>query len=264
MHGLHLLCSHPSCRSVGVKFRYCYYCKKPVTKQNFRSRHLHADLAEKEKNKASEPQPMMPLLPANATDSMCLPVCTSAPPSPPLALQQASNATLFAGSSESTVSPKSNLQSLIDAANANQKRQREESMMTPQQREWAALLTERPSNMMLIPGWLSKVITTSARTGSHPPSTVSLSTSPLDKESRWNKLLLERPDEAEDDGQVNAWLVRVLEVSAPNRCKSPTSVDSYEGLSQRLHSPSSLLDGNLQTTFLQGAVEEPATKKRKI
>ena len=38
------MCSHPTCRSAGVKFRYCLYCKKPVTKQNFRSRHLHADL----------------------------------------------------------------------------------------------------------------------------------------------------------------------------------------------------------------------------
>lgn len=43
-HGQHLLCSHSVCRSAGVKFRYCFYCKKPVTKQNFRSRHLHANL----------------------------------------------------------------------------------------------------------------------------------------------------------------------------------------------------------------------------
>ena len=27
-----------------MKFRYCFFCKKPVTKQNFRSRHLHANL----------------------------------------------------------------------------------------------------------------------------------------------------------------------------------------------------------------------------
>lgn len=44
-HGQHLYCSHPVCRAAGVKFRYCLYCKKPVTKQNFRSRHLHADVA---------------------------------------------------------------------------------------------------------------------------------------------------------------------------------------------------------------------------
>jgi hypothetical protein len=32
-----------------VKFRYCGCCKKPVTKQNFRSRHLHADILKEAK-----------------------------------------------------------------------------------------------------------------------------------------------------------------------------------------------------------------------
>lgn len=50
-HGQHLLCSHSVCRAAGVKFRYCFYCKKPVTKQNFRSRHLHANLDPKNKKK---------------------------------------------------------------------------------------------------------------------------------------------------------------------------------------------------------------------
>lgn len=50
-HGQHLLCSHSVCRAAGVKFRYCAYCKKPVTKQNFRSRHLHADLDPNSKDK---------------------------------------------------------------------------------------------------------------------------------------------------------------------------------------------------------------------
>jgi len=50
-HGQHLLCSHIVCRAAGVKFRYCFYCKKPVTKQNFRSRHLHANLDPNHKKK---------------------------------------------------------------------------------------------------------------------------------------------------------------------------------------------------------------------
>jgi len=50
-HGQHLLCSHSVCRAAGVKFRYCFYCKKPVTKQNFRSRHLHANLDPNNKKK---------------------------------------------------------------------------------------------------------------------------------------------------------------------------------------------------------------------
>jgi len=50
-HGQHLLCSHSVCRAAGVKFRYCFHCKKPVTKQNFRSRHLHASLDPNNKKK---------------------------------------------------------------------------------------------------------------------------------------------------------------------------------------------------------------------
>eukprot|EP00526_Cylindrotheca_closterium_P018514 CAMPEP_0113610724 /NCGR_PEP_ID=MMETSP0017_2-20120614/5179_1 /TAXON_ID=2856 /ORGANISM="Cylindrotheca closterium" /LENGTH=369 /DNA_ID=CAMNT_0000519631 /DNA_START=323 /DNA_END=1432 /DNA_ORIENTATION=- /assembly_acc=CAM_ASM_000147 len=264
VHGLHLLCSHPACRSVGVKFRYCYYCKKPVTKQNFRSRHLHADLAEKEKQKTTAPQPIMPLLPTtSASGPVCLPVSTSAPPSPPLTLQQPPKATLF-GNCESTISPRSNLQSLIDAANANQKRPREEPVPNTQQRKWAALLTERPTNMMLVPGWLSKVISTSAPKNPRAPSPVPLVTSPLYKESKWNNLLLERPDGTEDGEKVNTWLVKVLEVSAPIRCKSPASLDSYEGLRQRLNSPSSLSGGTLHQPYLASDDAEPIFKKRKI
>ena len=37
-----------------MKFRYCAYCKKPVTKQNFRSRHLHANLDPNNKKKKNE------------------------------------------------------------------------------------------------------------------------------------------------------------------------------------------------------------------
>ncbi|CAJ1958548.1 unnamed protein product [Cylindrotheca closterium] len=268
VHGLHLLCSHPTCRTAGVKFRYCYYCKKPVTKQNFRSRHLHADLAENEKKNTSAPLPIIPLLPASTGGPVCLPASTtSAPPSPPTAQQQ-TKATLF-GNSESTISPRSNLQSLIDAANANKKRPREEPLSNTQQRQWANLLTERPSNMMLTPGWLSKVISTSAPNNPRAPGPFPRATpSPLDQESRWNQLLLERPDGSEDGEKVNTWLVQVLEVSAPTHWKSPASLDSYEGLKQRLNSPSSLSGGNLQQPYLTSddmePNMEPFSKKKKM
>lgn len=256
VHGLHLLCSHPACRAVGVKFRYCYYCKKPVTKQNFRSRHLHADLGAKEKNKSTAPRPMLPLLAASG--SVCLPISTSAPPSPPLTLQEAPKF----GKSDSTNSPRSNLQSLIDAA--NHKRPRDAPFLNTQQRQWATLLMERPSNMVLIPGWLSKVISTSAPKNPGALSPALLATSALDRDSRWNKLLLERPHETEDDGIINAWIVKVLEVSTPIRCKSPASLTSYEGLHQRLNSPSSLSGGNLEQPYLENDVAEPIFKKRKM
>ncbi|KAL7553091.1 hypothetical protein ACHAWF_018940 [Thalassiosira exigua] len=43
-HGDELLCSFPSCRSAGAKFRYCLHCKVPVAKRNFRNRHKHGNL----------------------------------------------------------------------------------------------------------------------------------------------------------------------------------------------------------------------------
>ena len=40
-HGDELMCTYPSCRNAGVKFRYCLHCKVPVAKRNFRNRHRH-------------------------------------------------------------------------------------------------------------------------------------------------------------------------------------------------------------------------------
>ncbi len=54
-HGQHLYCSHPICRAAGVKFRYCLHCKKPVTKQNFRSRHLHAEFGREKETSRKTP-----------------------------------------------------------------------------------------------------------------------------------------------------------------------------------------------------------------
>jgi len=40
-HGTELLCSYPSCRASGSKFRYCFYCNKAVHKRNFWKEHSH-------------------------------------------------------------------------------------------------------------------------------------------------------------------------------------------------------------------------------
>jgi len=45
-HGTPLKCSYPACRSQGVKFRYCAFCKIPAAKQNFLSRHRHCGNAK--------------------------------------------------------------------------------------------------------------------------------------------------------------------------------------------------------------------------
>lgn len=40
-HGTIVICSHPSCKSSGRKFRYCSVCMIPVAKRNFSKRHGH-------------------------------------------------------------------------------------------------------------------------------------------------------------------------------------------------------------------------------
>ena len=50
-HGDELLCSFPSCRSAGAKFRYCLHCKVPVAKRNFRNRHKHGNIGGLDKKK---------------------------------------------------------------------------------------------------------------------------------------------------------------------------------------------------------------------
>ncbi|KAL7539715.1 hypothetical protein ACHAXR_009529 [Thalassiosira sp. AJA248-18] len=51
-HGDELLCSFPSCRSAGAKFRYCLHCKVPVAKRNFRNRHKHGNMGGLDKKKS--------------------------------------------------------------------------------------------------------------------------------------------------------------------------------------------------------------------
>lgn len=48
-HGEELVCSYPTCRDGGVKFRFCSWCPRvPVAKRNFRQRHDHTDEPEPE------------------------------------------------------------------------------------------------------------------------------------------------------------------------------------------------------------------------
>ena len=59
-HGDELLCSFPSCRSAGAKFRYCLHCKVPVAKRNFRNRHKHGNLGGLDKKKGNLKSPESP------------------------------------------------------------------------------------------------------------------------------------------------------------------------------------------------------------
>ena len=55
-HGDELVCSFPSCRSAGAKFRYCLHCKVPVAKRNFRNRHKHGNICGDKKKALNTPE----------------------------------------------------------------------------------------------------------------------------------------------------------------------------------------------------------------
>lgn len=62
-HGEELICSYTKCRSNGIKFRYCAFCKVPVAKRNFFKKHAHT---EDKKAKTNEAINSAPLAPASA------------------------------------------------------------------------------------------------------------------------------------------------------------------------------------------------------
>jgi hypothetical protein len=43
LHGLELVCSYPSCRNKGIKFKYCFFCDDAISKRCFRPGHNHDD-----------------------------------------------------------------------------------------------------------------------------------------------------------------------------------------------------------------------------
>mmetsp|Transcript_12075 Transcript_12075/g.19048 ORF Transcript_12075/g.19048 Transcript_12075/m.19048 type:complete len:350 (+) Transcript_12075:131-1180(+) len=53
-HGQALRCSHPICRSRGVRFRYCSTCRRPVAKRNFSTRHNHPEASVAEAPQVEE------------------------------------------------------------------------------------------------------------------------------------------------------------------------------------------------------------------
>jgi hypothetical protein len=80
---------------------------------------------------------------------------------------------------------------------------------------WNAVLKERPTDLTLFPLWISKVISLS--------DTRKVDTCPLSKldenltprECKWESLVWERPKGNQDDEEMTAWLVKVLETSSP-------------------------------------------------
>ncbi len=50
VHGAELKCTHVTCMTDGIKFRYCKPCNKAVAKRNFRKRHAHPEFMALQNN----------------------------------------------------------------------------------------------------------------------------------------------------------------------------------------------------------------------
>jgi len=225
-HGQHLLCSHPSCRAAGVKFRYCLYCKKPVTKQNFRSRHLHADLDPNNKNKASNVN--LDRKRASPDPLVCQPV--------PVKLDAGAASVVKNETEEpSTKRIKTSEEHGEDALSSTEKDQEDSCSLDSvgRRRRWMSLLKERPSGLGKIHPWIGEVLSISnpelSISTRDSPVPVGEDSSPLDaiQESRWNTLFDQRPPADAGDAASTKWLIQVLETSCSQQQQQEgkTSVD---------------------------------------
>mmetsp|Transcript_12596 Transcript_12596/g.27843 ORF Transcript_12596/g.27843 Transcript_12596/m.27843 type:complete len:407 (+) Transcript_12596:1172-2392(+) len=127
-HGAELLCSYPSCRNAGVKFRFCTVCQVPVAKRNFRKRHMHAN-GDNAEEKLSDDE---------------VDITAFARPCTPKQLASPGN--------DATASVKRSWSGGV-GSNAEQENER----------EWASLLSQRPStdDNDAMSQWLLKVLTVS-------------------------------------------------------------------------------------------------------
>eukprot|EP00529_Nitzschia_sp_RCC80_P015140 CAMPEP_0113482200 /NCGR_PEP_ID=MMETSP0014_2-20120614/22796_1 /TAXON_ID=2857 /ORGANISM="Nitzschia sp." /LENGTH=699 /DNA_ID=CAMNT_0000375709 /DNA_START=307 /DNA_END=2406 /DNA_ORIENTATION=- /assembly_acc=CAM_ASM_000159 len=226
-HGQHLLCSHPACRSAGVKFRYCYYCKKPVTKQNFRSRHLHADL---DPNKSDGP---------NVTAAITNKVRRSSggpnngptkrrSPNPSLGLpstmcQPCDDSDEHTGTDE-IVRPKKQMRSSIKEEHRQGGDKEEPSRRSvteynvSRRSHWRSLLDRRPSDPSMIHVWIRDVVV-----GSDPKTHFNISDENDGQQDAagfrgdWMELLTQRPTTSGvSDAAFNQWLSNVIRMGRSN------------------------------------------------
>jgi hypothetical protein len=294
-HGMHLLCSYPACRSTGVKFRYCLFCKKPVTKQNFRSRHLHAELdtagvesttssivategcgvvapaaaaTATTKRMIAKKRPAS-LETAEAPSSVVVPASFKVQPQRILDEEDEEDSPIPSAPSTRPMVPKgmttplpaTKLPSVDDALRKIMRRRR-----------WNSLLSERPAGFHNMDGWMSEVIAVSDTSKVFAPSASNLSDggvgakSSVDQLARWGALLAERPVSSAD-GAVTAWLTKVLSTSctsaASKEAEETAVLISHQGLVDAVHPPVRASEGGeLDTTNMAAFIDVHRSAKR--
>mmetsp|Transcript_30829 Transcript_30829/g.72699 ORF Transcript_30829/g.72699 Transcript_30829/m.72699 type:complete len:591 (+) Transcript_30829:139-1911(+) len=247
-HGQHLLCSHAVCRAAGVKFRYCFYCKKPVTKQNFRSRHLHADLdpskkkegekivdsnSKGSKNKSTSDQKKAINASKSNERTIKKTMATSLQEGAIQGLLTNDNkfsitslGTSLMGKCEGKRCCPSEQECLIRPSKIPKLLDSNVEPVCRKRSRWTELLEERPSDdLEAIHSWTGKILSMSnpamgsVNCGSEEFIQQRSQKFDLDNVSSeglsmyWNALLNERPKGEDDKDSVTQWLVRALEVS---------------------------------------------------
>lgn len=241
-----------------MKFRYCLFCKKPVTKQNFRSRHLHADMENAQDINASvvgEDEAKAPA-PRKRPPKKRAPVDFGSAPDRKSPLGPASHSL----KPPVMVEPDVVVPDTIPDVNArmeglqSQRPAMDETDDLPvltstrevgsvatkkstpavddalrvvmRRRRWISLLSERPASFQGMDSWVSEVISVSDTSKPFELKASGLSDGAVSSKvsvdllSNWSALLGQRPKS--DDGKaVTAWLTRVLDISCPSKTSRP-------------------------------------------
>lgn len=238
-----------------------------MTKQNFRSRHLHADLDKsKDASKNSKKK---------STDKAEPAVCHSIESNPDVLDEEEgseeedevlttpepkyADAKTFGASTPMSLKRKS-----LEDLPASEPRDDSMSLnVISRRRRWSTLLQKRPQDLQRLSAWLSKVIAVSdmARSWTMTESSLSDGTvcyaSSVEQQSKWNALFGKRPSGDESGDKYTAWLVRVLEVSCLSAAVANGEQTSSKNVVEAIMATGTAAPAEIED-------EESSAKRRKL
>lgn len=235
-HGDGLICSFPACRNRGVKFLYCQYCKDPVAKRNFRSRHNHAEEKAEEDQPKKAPNDSAPASagdkakrqePQPATLRNVVADVTSS------SSQHASETSTAA--SNSTQNEKAGVKRSLDEMNSEHDEmiKRKLSKIAPERQVvWGTLLAERPKSddELEMSAWLMRVMAVSDSKkpiAENPQGEDSSGTNGSDQATGMSSSTSSNAEEEEDTSSENGDNKgRTSGTSGTSDSLSPTTTDS--------------------------------------
>jgi len=221
-HGDGLVCSFPDCRNRGVKFLYCAYCKDPVAKRNFRTKHTHAELHGK-----VPPQAGIKKVASGGTDSndrKKAPVSTILP-----------------------MSKKRKAQHLVVSSDGNGSGSGQCSGDQKESSSGAGTSSsDNPSSD------LNKQKGGNLTTDENIEASRKLAKLDKERRSAWERLLVSRPD-TDRSSDMSSWLMRVMAISDLNKSteeilQEPQETTTPSGSFQQESSETSSISGGTSET----------------